>query len=270
MPLETGTNIADLVPTNPTGSDDIKQGDDHIRLIKQVLKTSFPNFTEALVETPAILNGIGGRVTTIEDAFLNKDGSVAMTGALNLGSNKIVGLAAPTASGDAATKGYVDGAIPPSSTYLTRTNNLSDLPNKATARDNLGLGNLTNALQLIASSNLSDLPNKATARNNLGVQDKITGTLAASGHVKIPVGGTDLVINWGNNIVGGNNSGTGFYNKPFTAITFATAGGYTLSGGGFNFAATDNVSVAPFNNSGCALYNGTSDSVRIWWIAVGY
>lgn len=49
MGLETGTYISDLVATNPVGAVDPKsQGDDHIRLIKSVLKNTFPNFTGAL------------------------------------------------------------------------------------------------------------------------------------------------------------------------------------------------------------------------------
>ena len=40
-----------------------------------------------------------------------KDGSVAMTGALNMGSQLISSLSTPSASTDAATKGYVDTQI---------------------------------------------------------------------------------------------------------------------------------------------------------------
>ena len=40
--------------------------------------------------------------------YVEKDGSVAMTGNLNMGVKKIVNLAAPTANTDAATKKYVD------------------------------------------------------------------------------------------------------------------------------------------------------------------
>jgi len=47
MALETGTYVNDLVITNPTGSDSISVGDDHIRLIKKVLKNTFPNATGA-------------------------------------------------------------------------------------------------------------------------------------------------------------------------------------------------------------------------------
>ena len=48
MALESATYIDGLVITNPTGSDSISQGDDHIRLIKKVLKNTFPNATAAI------------------------------------------------------------------------------------------------------------------------------------------------------------------------------------------------------------------------------
>lgn len=41
MSLENATTIDELVATNPAGGDPISQGDDHIRMIKQVLKTEF-------------------------------------------------------------------------------------------------------------------------------------------------------------------------------------------------------------------------------------
>ena len=43
--------------------------------------------------------------------YLKKDGTVAMTGNLNLGSKKIVSLATPTANTDASTKKYVHDTV---------------------------------------------------------------------------------------------------------------------------------------------------------------
>ena len=40
MPLETGTYIDDLLNTNPPGTDQQSEGDDHLRLIKDVLQNS--------------------------------------------------------------------------------------------------------------------------------------------------------------------------------------------------------------------------------------
>jgi hypothetical protein len=52
--LESATYIDDLVSTNPDGSlDKVSQGDDHIRLIKAVLKAQFPNLGAAPVDATA-------------------------------------------------------------------------------------------------------------------------------------------------------------------------------------------------------------------------
>ncbi|MGH8717023.1 MAG: hypothetical protein ACREUI_09980, partial [Burkholderiales bacterium] len=49
MPLETGNFIADLTITNPPGTDQKREGDDHLRLIKKVIRTSLSGFTGAVV-----------------------------------------------------------------------------------------------------------------------------------------------------------------------------------------------------------------------------
>jgi hypothetical protein len=62
MALETGTNISDLTAANPTSGDNASQGDDHLRLIKTVLKTEFPSFvssTTGVVATQAELSVLG-------------------------------------------------------------------------------------------------------------------------------------------------------------------------------------------------------------------
>jgi hypothetical protein len=51
MPLETATHISGLVASNPASSDGLNQADDHMRLIKQVLLNTFPNFTDAALNS---------------------------------------------------------------------------------------------------------------------------------------------------------------------------------------------------------------------------
>ena len=63
MPLETGNFISDLVATNPPGTDDRSTADDHLRLIKHVLKTTFPNLNGAVNPTPAEMNTLVGANT---------------------------------------------------------------------------------------------------------------------------------------------------------------------------------------------------------------
>lgn len=48
MALESANYVSGLVATNPSGSDSISQGDDHLRLIKDVLKNSFPDADQAV------------------------------------------------------------------------------------------------------------------------------------------------------------------------------------------------------------------------------
>jgi hypothetical protein len=56
MGLETASFINGLVESNPTSSDGANQGDNHLRLIKTVLKNTFPNITGAVTATQAQLN----------------------------------------------------------------------------------------------------------------------------------------------------------------------------------------------------------------------
>lgn len=56
MALESATYISDLVSANPPGSDTLAQADDHIRLIKGVLKSTFPNINAPITTTPLQLN----------------------------------------------------------------------------------------------------------------------------------------------------------------------------------------------------------------------
>lgn len=61
MPLETGTYIDSLNPSNPLGTGDPKaQGDDHFRLIKSTILNTFPNLTGEVAATQAELNRLEG------------------------------------------------------------------------------------------------------------------------------------------------------------------------------------------------------------------
>ena len=55
MSVESGTTISDLSSTWPLNSDPILEGDDHIRLIKQILKSQFPGSSGAGLGTPVNL-----------------------------------------------------------------------------------------------------------------------------------------------------------------------------------------------------------------------
>ena len=75
MALEdlTGTKyLDDLVATNPAAGDDVSEGDDHIRGIKNVLKTTFPNIDGAVTPTDTELNYVDGVTSAIQTQLNNK------------------------------------------------------------------------------------------------------------------------------------------------------------------------------------------------------
>jgi hypothetical protein len=68
MGLESATFISGLVATNPVGATDPKaQGDDHIRLVKSVLQSTFPNANAAINPTPTEFNRLVGVTGAVED-----------------------------------------------------------------------------------------------------------------------------------------------------------------------------------------------------------
>lgn len=56
MALETGSFISDLIASNPTNTDLKSQGDDHLRLLKKVIKASFPAVTGAVSKSHLEIN----------------------------------------------------------------------------------------------------------------------------------------------------------------------------------------------------------------------
>lgn len=76
MALETGTYISDLVAANPAPGDLKSFGDDHLRLIKYTLKTTFPNITGIVTASQSDLSNLSGLVGNVQ-AQLNSKGAIA-------------------------------------------------------------------------------------------------------------------------------------------------------------------------------------------------
>ena len=66
MALDTASYIRQLTATNPTTSDSVAQGDDHLRMLKTVLKTQFSGLTgtTAISSSEAELNILDGVTST--------------------------------------------------------------------------------------------------------------------------------------------------------------------------------------------------------------
>lgn len=56
MPLESGVYISDLIANNPAATDGLGQADDHFRLLKSTIKTTFPNVSGEVSASHTNLN----------------------------------------------------------------------------------------------------------------------------------------------------------------------------------------------------------------------
>ena len=137
MAVEAASFITDLNPLLPASDDGIFQADDHIRLIKLVLTSTFPNIDAAMTASDTELNAFEGRIDTLEStitgkvdkvgngsitgnltvsAVLTANGSInssgLITGAgLDANGSVVSSVGTPVATTDATTKAYVDAAV---------------------------------------------------------------------------------------------------------------------------------------------------------------
>lgn len=87
MGLEAAQYIKSLLGSNPNPLDKRREGDDHLRLIKQVLLNTFPNLNGPVLATPEELNLVTG-LTNIKANRVET--LIFSTGAtLNVGSARL-------------------------------------------------------------------------------------------------------------------------------------------------------------------------------------
>lgn len=115
MTVETASYISQLDATLPLPGDKKREGDNHLRLVKTVLKTQFPNFgTAAMTATTTELNYVVGVTSGIQAQINTK---AAKAGDTYSGAHDFTG-AAPTvptstagdSSAAAASTAFVAGA----------------------------------------------------------------------------------------------------------------------------------------------------------------
>lgn len=105
MTVETASYISQLDPSLPTSGDPKSEGDNHLRLMKSVLQTQFPNFgTNAINATAAEVNYLVGVTSAIQTQI---NGKGAITGQAWTGTHDFTGatITVPTATaGDSSNK----------------------------------------------------------------------------------------------------------------------------------------------------------------------
>ena len=103
MGLETGTYIDSLNSSNPTASDAVSEGDDHLRLIKSTVKATFPNLSNAVTSTHTELNlldGVTANTTELNYVDVATLGTAEASKAVTADANKdITGIRNLTITG---------------------------------------------------------------------------------------------------------------------------------------------------------------------------
>lgn len=180
MTTEAATYISDLDSTNPAGSQGAGFGDDHLRLLKAVLQSTFPNITGEVTMTEAQINSIptlaaASDITALEGRTITAgtglsgggDLSASRTLSLDTGSSRNVDHSAVSITGTGGLTG--GGTIAASRTLSLDTGSSRNVDHNAVS---ISPGNgLTGGGTLAATRTLS-------------MSGSYTGTFTATGDVR--------------------------------------------------------------------------------------
>jgi hypothetical protein len=233
--------------------------------------------------------------------FILKDGSVAMTGALQMGGQKITGLGTPTAGTDAATKAYVDnlaaGIDVKASVRAASTVNIAfSFPGYEATQGTSGRGRISGAPNTLdgvtlAAGNRILIKNQSTGAangiyvvttlgtGNDGVWDRATDfdedTEVTAGAFVFVEEGTQQDSGWilstNNPIVIGGSSGTALTFVQFSGAGQIDAGnGLVKNGNTIDAVGTaDRISVSANAIDIASTYVGQTSITTLGTIATG-
>lgn len=163
---------------------------------------------------------------------------------------------------------------------LLKSQNLADVPNKAQARDNLGIATTADydARYLIKSQNLADVPNKSTARSNLGLGNSATLNTGTAANT-VAAGNDSRIVNAvpnsrtitaGNGLVGGGNLNSNVTLTLGTPLHVSRTSGNTVTATGHSHALdlsgifpTSVVDVTGSRSSGTTYTNNSSKFIQV-------
>jgi hypothetical protein len=179
MALETGTYISDLVVTNPTSTDPKSQGDDQIRLVKSVLKNTYPNVSGAVTPTHTELNYVDGVTSAIQGQI---DSKGTITGQTWTGTHA---FASTTSIGNvSATEiSYLDGVTSAIQTQFTDiTGTLIPAKGDITGQTWTGTHSFTGATITVPTQSAGDNSTKAASTAYVITQAFSTALPSQAGH----------------------------------------------------------------------------------------
>jgi hypothetical protein len=199
MPVESATYINGLNASYPTGSDNIAQGDNHIRLIKETIKATFPNIAGAVSGTHTTINSAVTAANAATDAntastIVKRDASGnftagTITAALTGNASTATALATARTIGGVSFDGTANITLPGVNAAGTQSTsgNAATASALATARTiSLG-GDLSGSASFNGSANITitaavaDDSHNHIIANVDGLQTALNGKLATSG-----------------------------------------------------------------------------------------
>lgn len=161
MALESSTYINGLVVTNPTSSDNISDGDNHIRLLKSTIKATFPNVTGAVSGTHTEIN------SAVTKANLATNSNTANTIVKrNASGNFSAGTITAALNGNATTATTLQTARTIGGVSFNGSANIN-LPGVNTSGNQNTSGNAATATQLATARSIGGVSFNGTANINL-------------------------------------------------------------------------------------------------------
>ncbi len=174
MGLETATYISDLNSANPVAADFLNQADDHMRLIKSVLKATFPNVNAAVNPTPAEFNLLVGKTALVQTEV--NDLTAAVTWANVPNANITQG----SVTQHQAALSITESQISDFGSYATasHTHTLSVITDVTASAAELNTldGILASTADLNRTQNLAGTPSRAVVTDGSGNLDESTVT----------------------------------------------------------------------------------------------
>ena len=253
MGLETATYISDFNVNNPTQNDPVGEGDNHIKMIKSALKTTFPSITGAVTGTHTAINSAvtaANAATSANTASTiverNASGNftagtitAALTGDVKGDVKNAAGtvvLAAGDANTEATFTGTVTGLAESLNGKVDNSQVLTDVPANAVFVDTNTTYSAGSGISLSGTTFSNSAPDQTVALTGAGATS-VSGT-----YPNFTITSTDTNTNTNTTYSAGSGitlSGTTFSNSaPDRTVSLTGAGATTVSGTYPNFTIT--------------------------------